>query len=1077
MALFLALTLWPGTVRAQSNRITLLTTFTNPTPTVSTNFGISLAALGSDRVIIGSPWADAGPAADAGAVYLFRTNGTLLRTFTNPTPAAFDFFGYSVAAVGNDRVLIGAFSDNTGATDAGAAYLFNTNGTLLTTFTKSIPAADDHFGVSVAAVGSDLVLIGADGDSTGATRAGAAYLFSTNGTLLTTFTNPTPAANDGFASSIAAMGSDRVLIGAYGADTGASSAGAAYLFNTNGTLLNTFTNPMPAGSGWFGWSVTAMTNDYVLIGAPYDDTGAFNSGLAYLFSTNGTLLTTFTNPTPANLDNFGWSVMAMSSDRVLIGSGGDDMGVLNAGVAYLFGTNGTLLAIFTNPTPAANAIFGNSVAALGNDRVLIAAPNDNTGASLAGAAYLFNVPTNFAPDMVAQPHNQTNSPATTATFSLTASGDTPLTYRWLKNTTSLSDGGNVSGGGTAVLSLANVGAPDVAGYSVVVANAYGAVTSVVATLSLALPAGFVAVNGTAAFTENFDGMGATGTNPPAGWFVGTGTGAISGTNVAISTGTSTTGTNYNFGTNGVNPLSDRALGSLASSSTVRDTEVRLVNTSGSLLTALAITYTGEQWRQGGSTAVNNDLVMQYSVNGTAFTAMGAAFNFSTPFDNGSVGAMDGNRSTNRVTISGAIYTPAQPLTNGQVFYLRWMDADDSGTDHALAIDDVSISFTLSNAAPVIVTSPPSVTVATGANVTFSVYATGSGGLGYQWQKNGTNLADGGNLSGATTGVLNLANVQPGDAGSYAVVVTNSGGSVTSAAATLIVTGANTAPTDIALGGTSVFENQPAGTLVGALAATDPDSGDTATFTLVPGTGGDDNAGFTITNGTNLVTAAAFDYETKNSYGIRVRVTDSGGLFFEKPFTIAVTDVNEAFTTLVEFNNNTAPKGYGPTGSLVQGTDGNFYGLTYQGGANGFGTVFQMTPAGVLTTLVEFNNNTAPKGRNPYGSLVQGTDGNFYGLTYGGGANDYGTAFKMTPAGVLTTLVEFRYTTPPRGAYPRGSLVQGTDGNFYGLTSEGGANGFGTAFQMTPAGGLTTLTQFKDNTAPKGASPYGSLAQG
>ena len=101
-----------------------------------------------------------------------------------------------MAAVGTDRVLIGAYGDDTGATDAGAAYLFSTNGALLTTFTNPTPAACDCFGYSVAAVGTDRVLIGAYRDDTGATDAGAAYLFSTNGTLLTTFTNPTPAASD-----------------------------------------------------------------------------------------------------------------------------------------------------------------------------------------------------------------------------------------------------------------------------------------------------------------------------------------------------------------------------------------------------------------------------------------------------------------------------------------------------------------------------------------------------------------------------------------------------------------------------------------------------------------------------------------------------------------------------------------------------------------------------------------------------------------------------------------------------------------------------------------------------------------
>ena len=136
---------------------------------------------------------------------------SLSTTFTNPTPANGDGFGVTVAVVGTDRVLIGAPSDNTGATGAGAAYLFSTNGTLLTTFTNPTPANMEEFGSAVAAVGTDGVLIGAYQANIG--TGGAAYLFRTNGTLLTTFTNPTPANGPNFGSAVSGLGVDKVLIG------------------------------------------------------------------------------------------------------------------------------------------------------------------------------------------------------------------------------------------------------------------------------------------------------------------------------------------------------------------------------------------------------------------------------------------------------------------------------------------------------------------------------------------------------------------------------------------------------------------------------------------------------------------------------------------------------------------------------------------------------------------------------------------------------------------------------------------------------------------------------------------------
>ena len=379
-------------VAAVSNWL-FVVTIPNPEPASGDAFGYSAAAVGNDRILMGVDFDDTG-AVDSGVAHLLNTNGTLLMTFTNPTPAFQDNFGYAVAAVGNGRVLIGAYHDDASGGDAGAAYLFSTNGTLLTTFINPTPGNFDRFGVSVAALGTDRILIGADGDSTGADGAGAAYLFRTNGTLLTTFTNPTPAIQDAFGMSVAALGNDRILIGA-------PNAGAAYLFHTNGMLLATFTNPAPPNSDSFGWSVAALGTDRILIGAYTDDTGAAGAGAAYLFRTNGTLLTAFTNPTPAALDYFGFSVAALGTDRVLIGSHRDSTSASHAGAAYLFGTNGVLLHTFNNPTPSADDRFGYVVVAVGSNRVLIGADGDDAGAGDAGAAYLFSLDS-YTPGLVAE---------------------------------------------------------------------------------------------------------------------------------------------------------------------------------------------------------------------------------------------------------------------------------------------------------------------------------------------------------------------------------------------------------------------------------------------------------------------------------------------------------------------------------------------------------------------------------------------------------------------------------------------------------------------------------------------------
>ena len=193
----------------------------------------------------------------------------------------------------------------------------------------------------------------------------------------------------------------------------------------------------------------------------------------------------------------------------------------------------------------------------------------------------------------------------------------------------------------------------------------------------------------------------------------------------------------------------------------------------------------------------------------------------------------------------------------------------------------------------------------------------------------------------------------------------------------------------------------------------------------------------------------------------------------------------SLTTLYTFcQTSPCTDGTDPYAALVQGTDGNFYGTTEASGANSAGTVFQITPSGTLTTLYPFCPQTnCPDGANPYAALVQGTDGSFYGTTEGGGANGDGVVFKITPTGTMTTLHSFAGTD---GAHPQAGLVQGTDGNLYGTTNAGGAQQggcaaevrCGTIFKITPSGEFTSLYSFCSQTGcPDGQVPNAALVQG
>ena len=176
------------------------------------------------------------------------------------------------------------------------------------------------------------------------------------------------------------------------------------------------------------------------------------------------------------------------------------------------------------------------------------------------------------------------------------------------------------------------------------------------------------------------------------------------------------------------------------------------------------------------------------------------------------------------------------------------------------------------------------------------------------------------------------------------------------------------------------------------------------------------------------------------------------------------------TTLASISN-APPHGKYPYARVTQAGDGHLYGVTHQGGSSELGAVFRVTLGGALTTLASF---TGANGSTPLGGLTLGTDGNLYGVTQLGGSANLGTVFKVTTGGVLSTVASFLNATTD-GSGPVSALVQGTDGNFYGTTTSGGASGDGTVFRITPAGGMTRLASLSYTAT--GASPWGKMAFG
>ena len=168
----------------------------------------------------------------------------------------------------------------------------------------------------------------------------------------------------------------------------------------------------------------------------------------------------------------------------------------------------------------------------------------------------------------------------------------------------------------------------------------------------------------------------------------------------------------------------------------------------------------------------------------------------------------------------------------------------------------------------------------------------------------------------------------------------------------------------------------------------------------------------------------------------------------------------------------ASDGARPSGNLIEGRDGDIYGMTEYGGTEGGGTVFRLTPSGAETVMLSFGRFNGGPSEPQFNGLTQDSDGTLYGLTAGGGTNSEGAIFKLSPDGAVTTLYSFHQRDI--GAFPTDSLVKASDGNFYGMTLAGGTNNRGVLFQMSPSGAVSILHAF--GAQGDGRGPNGGLMQ-
>jgi PKD repeat protein len=397
----------------------------NPTPASDDVFG-GTVAIDGNRAAVASLWDDA-DLSDAGAVYLFdATAGTRLATLHNPTPGSLDAFGSGVSVSG-DRVLVGACWNDTTLEDVGAAYLFDSGGHLLRTLAQPSPQASDEFGYATAMSG-DTAAVSAPNN-----HGGSVYVYdATNTNAPWSLANPRSSSAGYFGASLAISG-NILAVGDTDATVGAVQAGAVHLYDSSTRqLLRSIDHPAPAAGATFGHSL-AIAGNLIVVGAPFDDSAHAEQGAAWVFNaTTGQLVATLGEPSGAAGDHFGWSV-AIEGNEVLVADAPYYQGAAQAGSVYVFRADtGALVDTLASPSPADDDQFGYSVA-ISSGRAIVGAPGQSGGYIHRGAAYVFEDQTHAPVADAGGPYAVAEGGSTGLEALGTTDPDLPddqLTYAW-----------------------------------------------------------------------------------------------------------------------------------------------------------------------------------------------------------------------------------------------------------------------------------------------------------------------------------------------------------------------------------------------------------------------------------------------------------------------------------------------------------------------------------------------------------------------------------------------------------------------------------------------------------------------
>ena len=340
-------------------------------------------AVSGDIVVVGEVLGDIEGYGKPGRAHIFTTDGTLLASLQAPEPTSSAWFGFAVAVSGDIVVVGELYADPEGLENAGRAHIFDSEGNHIAILQAPEPEAHNTFGFSVDTDG-EIVVVGEEST----VKPGGAFLFDTEGNYIASIQDPELLASSAFGTSVAVNG-DIIVAGAWGATVeDVATAGKAYVFDNEGNLVATLQSPEPQEVGYFGYPMD-VSGEIVLVNEWFARVeGKDRAGRAHIFDSEGNYKAILQAPEPEANALFGnW--LAVSGNIIAVGEPQRDGETVNDGRAYIFDSDGSLMAILQSPEPYPGAQFGFSVS-VSEDIAVVGEISANVeGKTKAGMVHIF----------------------------------------------------------------------------------------------------------------------------------------------------------------------------------------------------------------------------------------------------------------------------------------------------------------------------------------------------------------------------------------------------------------------------------------------------------------------------------------------------------------------------------------------------------------------------------------------------------------------------------------------------------------------------------------------------------------